>query len=87
MECEIKLALDSASVNQIKKIPLLRAQDGARPEQREHVDRYFDSADFTLWQHGFALRVRSEGTRHVQTLKGGGTVVAVCTGASSWKKR
>ena len=76
MECEIKLALDSASVNQIKKIPLLRAQDGARPEQREHVDRYFDSADFTLWQHGFALRVRSEGTRHVQTLKGGGTVVA-----------
>jgi len=76
MECEIKLALDTASVTQIRKIPLLRPQDGARPAEREHVDRYFDTADFTLWQHGFALRVRSEGTRHVQTLKGGGTVVA-----------
>jgi len=76
MECEIKLALDTASVTQVKKIPLLRPQDGAKAVEREHVDRYFDSADFTLWQHGFALRVRSEGTRHVQTLKGGGTVVA-----------
>lgn len=76
MECEIKLALDSASASQVRKIPLLRPRGGAKPEEREHIDRYFDTADFTLWQHGFALRVRSEGTRHVQTLKGGGTVVA-----------
>jgi triphosphatase len=76
MECEIKLALDSASAAQVRKIPLLRPQGGAKPAEREHVDRYFDTADFTLWQHGFALRVRSDGTRHVQTLKGGGTVVA-----------
>jgi inorganic triphosphatase YgiF len=80
MECEIKLALDAAGVSQVKKIPLLR-QPGARsgnpgPEEREHVDRYFDTADFTLWQHGFALRVRSSGTHHVQTLKGGGTAIA-----------
>jgi inorganic triphosphatase YgiF len=80
MECEIKLALDAASVSQVKKIPLLR-QPGAKsgsikPEEREHVDRYFDTADFTLWQHGFALRVRSSGTQHVQTLKGGGSAVA-----------
>jgi inorganic triphosphatase YgiF len=76
MECEIKLALDTAGVTQIKKLPLLRPPGAAKPEEHEHVDRYFDTADFTLWQHGFALRVRSEGTRHVQTLKGGGTVVA-----------
>jgi len=76
MECEIKLALDSASASQVKKIPFLRPPGGAKPQEREHVDRYFDTADFTLWQHGYALRVRSEGTRHVQTLKGGGTVVA-----------
>ena len=76
MECEIKLSLDAASAGQIKKLPLLRAAGGAKPVEREHVDRYFDSADLTLWQHGFALRVRSEGTRHVQTLKGGGSVVA-----------
>jgi inorganic triphosphatase YgiF len=76
MECEIKLALDGASASQVKKLPLLRPPGGAKPEEREHVDRYFDTADLTLWQHGYALRVRSEGTRHVQTLKGGGTVVA-----------
>jgi len=76
MECEIKLGLDNASASQIKKLPLLRPQGSAKPVEQEHVDRYFDTADFTLWQHGFALRVRSEGTRHVQTLKGGGTVVA-----------
>jgi inorganic triphosphatase YgiF len=76
MECEIKLSLDAASAGQIKKLPLLRAPGGAKPVELEHVDRYFDSADLTLWQHGFALRVRSEGTRHVQTLKGGGSVVA-----------
>lgn len=80
MECEIKLALDAASVSQVKKIPLLRQpgakSGGAKPEEREHVDRYFDTADFTLWQHGFALRVRSAGTQHVQTLKGGGSAVA-----------
>jgi triphosphatase len=53
------------------------APAGRRQAQaRDHVDRYFDTADFTLWQHGFALRVRSDGTRHVQTLKGGGSVVA-----------
>jgi inorganic triphosphatase YgiF len=76
MECEIKLALDSASVSQVRKIPFLRPAGGAKPEEREHVDRYFDTADLTLWQHGYALRVRSDGTRHVQTLKGGGSVVA-----------
>jgi inorganic triphosphatase YgiF len=81
MECEIKLALDAASVSQIRKIPLLRQPGGAKsggtkPEEREHVDRYFDTADFTLWQHGFALRVRSSGMQHVQTLKGGGSAVA-----------
>jgi inorganic triphosphatase YgiF len=76
MECEIKLSLDAASAGQIKKLPLLRAPGSPKPVEREHVDRYFDSPDLTLWQHGFALRVRSEGTRHIQTLKGGGSVVA-----------
>jgi inorganic triphosphatase YgiF len=76
MESEIKLALGSASAAQIRKIAALRPPDGARPQEVDHLDRYFDTADFTLWQHGYALRVRSDGARHVQTLKGGGTVVA-----------
>jgi inorganic triphosphatase YgiF len=76
MECEIKLALASASASQVKKLPVLRTHALSKPEEREHVDRYFDSAGFDLWRHGFALRVRSSGERHVQTLKGGGSALA-----------
>jgi inorganic triphosphatase YgiF len=76
MEAEIKLAIGAASAAQIKKLPVLRDHAASRPQDREHVDRYFDSADFVLWQHGFALRVRSAGGKHVQTLKGGGSALA-----------
>jgi len=76
MEAEIKLALDANSVTQIRKLPVLRANASSKPVEVEHVDRYFDSAAFDLWQHGFALRVRSAGGRHVQTLKGGGSALA-----------
>jgi len=76
MEAEIKLAIDAASPAQIKKLPVLRDHAMSKPQEREHVDRYFDSAGFDLWRHGFALRVRSVDGRHVQTLKGGGNALA-----------
>ena len=76
MECEIKLAVDATSATQIKKSPILRSHAVSKPEEREHVDRYFDTGGFELWKHGFALRVRSSGERHLQTLKGGGSALA-----------
>jgi triphosphatase len=76
MEYEIKLAVDATSATQIKKSPVLRAHAVTKPQDQEHVDRYFDTDDFALWKHGFALRVRSVGEHHVQTLKGGGNAVA-----------
>src|SRR5690348_9998128 len=76
MECEIKLAIDAAGATRLKKTPVLREHALSKPEEREHVDRYFDTPDFTLWKHGFALRVRSDGKDHVQTLKGGGSALA-----------
>lgn len=76
MEAEIKLAIDAASAAQIKKLPVLRDHAATEPQDAEHVDRYFDSAGFDLWRHGFALRVRSKGKHHVQTLKGGGSTLA-----------
>ncbi|WP_296945292.1 CYTH and CHAD domain-containing protein [uncultured Massilia sp.] len=76
MEYEIKLAVDAASAAQIKKTPALRANAVSRPHDEEHVDRYFDTGAFDLWKHGYALRVRSAGARHVQTLKGGGSALA-----------
>ncbi|RYF00083.1 MAG: CYTH and CHAD domain-containing protein [Oxalobacteraceae bacterium] len=76
MEAEIKLALDAASVAQVRKLPVLREHAVSTPQEQEHVDRYFDSSGFDLLRHGFALRVRSAGGRHVQTLKGGGSALA-----------
>jgi inorganic triphosphatase YgiF len=76
MECEIKLAVDAASAARIEKSPVLRAHAVSKPEAAEHVDRYFDTGGFDLWKHGFALRVRSSGERHLQTLKGGGSALA-----------
>jgi len=76
MEAEIKLALDAASLAQIRKLPVLREHALTEPQEQEHVDRYFDSTGFDLLRHGFALRVRSAGGRHVQTLKGGGSALA-----------
>jgi len=76
MECEIKLAVDAASAARLKKSAVLREHAVSRPREQEHVDRYFDTDAFDLWKHGFALRVRSAGERHVQTLKCGGSAVA-----------
>ena len=76
MECEIKLAVDAASAAQLKKSAVLREHAVSTPQDQEHVDRYFDTGGFDLWKHGFALRVRSAGDHHVQTLKGGGSAVA-----------
>jgi triphosphatase len=76
MECEIKLAVDATSAAQLKKSAVLREHAVSKPRDQEHVDRYFDTGGFDLWKHGFALRVRSAGERHVQTLKGGGSAVA-----------
>jgi inorganic triphosphatase YgiF len=76
MECEIKLAIDAAGATRLKKSPVLRAHAVSKPEEREHVDRYFDTPGLTLWKHGFALRVRTDGEQHVQTLKGGGSALA-----------
>jgi inorganic triphosphatase YgiF len=76
MECEIKLAVDAASTAQLRKSPVLREHAVSKPQDQEHVDRYFDTAGFDLWKHGYALRVRSAGEHHVQTLKGGGSAVA-----------
>ena len=76
MEYEIKLAIDAASAAQVKKIPVLRTSAVSKPHDEEHVDRYFDTVGLDLWKHGFALRVRSAGGRHVQTIKGGGSALA-----------
>ena len=70
-ELEVKLDLAPDSLRALKKVPLLRAQNGA-PKRRVEVSVYFDTDDHKLRKKGLMLRVRRVGRRYIQTIKANG---------------
>ncbi|TMH07639.1 MAG: CYTH domain-containing protein, partial [Betaproteobacteria bacterium] len=67
---EIELKFQVAAV---ARAAVDSAVAGRTPRPREHLQAaYFDTADRALAAAGLALRVRHEGRRWVQTLKGPG---------------
>jgi len=70
-ELEVKLDLAPDSLRALKKIPLLRAQNGT-PKRRAEVSVYFDTDDHALRKKGLMLRVRRVGRRYIQTIKANG---------------
>src|SRR6516165_5469114 len=70
-ELEVKLDLAPDSLRALKKIPLLRAQNGA-PKRRLEVSVYFDTDGHKLRKKGLMLRVRRVGGRFIQTVKANG---------------
>jgi len=71
-EIELKLRLPAAAVRRLTAHPLLRA--GPRPAIRELYSVYYDTPHLDLRRSGVALRLRRDGRRWVQTVKGGGSV-------------
>jgi inorganic triphosphatase YgiF len=69
-EIELKLRVPAAAVRRLSAHRLLR---GTRPARRRLYAIYFDTPALDLWRQGIALRVRREGRRWVQTVKGGGS--------------
>jgi len=67
----VKLDLAPDSLRALKKIPLLRAQNGA-PKRRLEVSVYFDTDGHKLRKKGLMLRVRRVGGRYIQTIKANG---------------
>lgn len=73
-EIELKLRVPPARLRALLASPLLRAAVTARTVQLAAT--YYDTPDLQLWRKHIALRVRREGRRWVQALKGGGSVAS-----------
>jgi len=69
-EIELKLAIDPAAMDGLLRHPALEAVRNGRMRTTRLLAHYYDSPDARLAREGVALRVRREGRRWIQTLKG-----------------
>jgi inorganic triphosphatase YgiF len=74
LEVELKLAASPEDAAKFGRLPLVKGATTGRAVTRHMHSVYYDTPDLTLKAQGMALRLRREGTRWVQTLKGAGRV-------------
>ena len=67
-EIELKLALPERFLFAIEDLPLL-SEENASANTRQLNSVYFDTRKSKLRKNGLSLRIRSDGKRHVQTVK------------------
>lgn len=84
-EIELKLLIDPADIPALRRHPLLRALCPGGPQSRKLLSIYFDTDDSFLKSQGMALRVRRDGRRWIQTVKGGGSVMAGLHQRDEWE--
>jgi len=73
-EIELKLSIAPDDARRLGRVPAVRAASRGHARTRTLHSVYYDTPDFDLQHQGVALRLRRDGTRWTQTLKGGGTV-------------
>ncbi|MBK9160674.1 MAG: CHAD domain-containing protein [Nitrosomonadales bacterium] len=74
IESELKLRLAPEQLARLKRHPLLRTYQLARPVTRHLHNIYYDTPSLALNKARMALRLRRAGRQWLQTLKGGGTL-------------
>jgi triphosphatase len=74
VETELKLSISPAHLNKLRRHPLLRELASGRAVTRKLHSVYYDTPDLRLRSKAMALRLRLEGKKWLQTLKGGGSV-------------
>jgi inorganic triphosphatase YgiF len=74
LEIELKLAISSEDAAKLGRLPPVKSATTGRAVTRHMHSVYYDTPDLALKAQGMALRLRREGARWVQTLKGAGRV-------------
>ncbi|MEM7222956.1 MAG: CHAD domain-containing protein [Pseudomonadota bacterium] len=69
VELELKLALSARELKRLRRDPLIRSLAYKRASSKRLHSVYFDTPALDLRRHGMALRVRTIGSKHIQTLK------------------
>ncbi len=72
-EVELKLAIDPLALPRLKRHPALLAVASGPTRRARVTSVYYDTAAFDLRDAGVGLRVRRDGRRWLQTLKGAGS--------------
>lgn len=86
MEIELKLLVEAADMEKLRKLDLLERHAVGKPYTQELVSTYFDTPDLQVRRRDAALRVRQTGHGWVQTLKGGGKVEAGLHQRNEWEQ-
>ena len=73
-EVELKLRFPPARLRDVLNSSAMASARGSR--SRKLSATYYDTPELELWHRRIALRIRREGGRWVQTVKGGGSVLA-----------
>ena len=74
-EIELKLTIDPAALLKLKRHPALLAATAGAARSARVSSVYYDTPEFDLRDAGVSLRIRRDGRRWLQTLKGAGSSV------------
>ncbi|GAB4124497.1 MAG: inorganic triphosphatase [Sideroxydans sp.] len=85
LETELKLHIEPADLGRLQRHPLLRELSIGRARTLQLHSIYFDTPELTLQQQRMALRLRRQGRRWLQTLKGGGQTSAGLHQRQEWE--
>lgn len=69
VEKELKFHIPESSLKALRKLQIAGGKVGNRTES-DLVSTYFDTGKRKLKRHGLSLRVRQDGKKHIQTVKG-----------------
>lgn len=84
-EIELKLRLPPDAIARLQHNSLLRSLSLSNSVTRKLYSIYYDTPDFDLRRNGVAFRLRREGKRWMQSIKGGGGVATGLHQRDEWE--